>query len=255
MTRLAASRWRVSKPGCPTGQEGITLIELLVSMTILAVITTMIIAVWLSMQNSFAYSVDASHQREAARDAMAHMTVAIRDAQGASFTYPTGEVVAPAISVAEGSKIVFNTSYQRSGNASVSAGTGGNNIAVVQACIIYVPSASSPSDGKIYYVVDKDINGLTDELASTTPEGKILVEHVVNNVRPPTTYPTSVFTYTYFSDDGTMEQATSMSAAGVSPSRTYSVQIHVLVDLKPGKAPVYMDLQSTAQPRNLRPST
>jgi len=33
------------------------------------------------------------------------------------------------------------------------------------------------------------------------------------------------------------------------------VHIRVLVDLNPGKSPVYMDLQTTAQPRNMRPAT
>jgi type II secretory pathway pseudopilin PulG len=255
MSRAVAGRWLHRRDRRCPAEGGITLIELLISMTILGVITTMILFVWFALQNSFAYSVDASHQREAARDAVSRMSVTIRDAQSASFSYATD--VVPAISVAVSDEIVFNTSYQQLGNANVlpNSGTSGNNNAVVQAAFIYVPSASTPSDGKIYYVVDRNNNGVSDEASATpTPKGTVIVDHVVNNVRPAGSS-TSVFTYTYFADNGTMTQTTSMSAAGVSPLRIYSVQIHVLVDLNPGHAPVYMNLQSTAQPRNMRPST
>lgn len=253
MSRRAASRWLRPRARRPARQAGITLIELLVSMTILGVITTMILVSWFALQNSFAYSLNASHAREAARDAVSRLTVAIRDAQATTFTYPPGQV--DAISSAKGSKIVFNTSYQRPDNANIPTGSGANNNAVVQACFIYVESDTSPTDGKIYYVTDLNNNGLIDELAGPSPPvGKIIVDHVVNNVRP-TASGTSVFTYTYFADDGTIKQVTDMTAANISPARIYSVQIHVLVDLDPSHAPVYMDLQSTAQPRNMRPST
>ena len=252
MSRRAASRWLRPRARRRSRQAGITLIELLVGMTILGVITTMILVSWFALQNSFAYSVNASHAREAARDAVSRMTVTIRDVQAASFGYQTGQV--DAISAAESLKIVFNTSYQQLGNANVPA-LGANNNAVVKACFIYVPPATSPTDGKIYYVTDLNNNGLIDELAGPSPPvGKIIVDHVVNNVRP-TASGTSVFTYTYFADDGTIKQVTDMTAANISPARIYSVQIHVLVDLDPSHAPVYMDLQSTAQPRNMRPST
>lgn len=253
MIGRTVTRW--SRPGAcrPSRQSGITLIELLISMTVLAVITTMILVVWFALQNSFAFSVGASHQREAARDAVSRMTVVIRDAQSASFGQAD---VTPAITVAEPLEIDFNTSYAQIDNANVSSGTSGNSSAVVHACFLYVPSSSNPTDGKIYYLVDAHSNGLADEIASarTTGTGTVIVDHVVNNVRPAGSS-TNVFTYTYFADDGTMTQISSMSTAGVSPSRIYSVQIHVLVDLNPAHAPVYMDLQSTAQPRNMRPST
>jgi prepilin-type N-terminal cleavage/methylation domain-containing protein len=249
-----SSQWPRPRARRPSGQRGITLIELLVSMTILAVVTSMILVVWFSLQNSFAYSVDASHQREAARDAVSRMTMVIRDAQSAFFVGQTA--VTPAITVAEPSEIDFNTSYAQIGNANVlpNSGTSANYGAVVRACFLYVPSSSNLTDGKIYYLVDANGNGLADELASPSTKGTVIVDHVVNNERP-TSSGTPVFTYTYFADNGTMTQATSISGVGVSPSRIYSVQIHVLVDLNPGHAPVYMDLQSTAQPRNMRPST
>ena len=254
MSRDIAQRMLRRGRRLPAAQSGVSLVELLVSMVILGVITSMILVVWFALQNSFAYSVGASHQREAARDALARMTVAIRGAQNASYDQAG---IVPAISVAEGSKIVFNTSYQRSGNADITpnSGSSANNSAVVEACFVYVDPSLGQSDGKIYYVVDRNGNGLSDELANgSAPQGKVIVSNVVNNA-----HPASLFTYTYFDDainpvtHDNIWQATSVSADNVG--KIYSVQIHVLVDLKPGHSPVYMDLQSTAQPRNMRPST
>lgn len=238
-------------------QSGITLMELLVSMTILAVITTLILTTWFSLQKSYAFSVNGSHAREAARDAVAGMTIAIRDAQDANFSYP---FLPPpnAISVAESSKIVINTSYQQATNANIAVGSGLNSNAVVQACYIYEPSANAVDDGSIFYVVDKNNNGLTDELASLATikqHGHVVCDHVVNSSRPSTSNPTSVFTYTYFGDDGAIHQVTSMTPQDIINFGIYSVQIHVLIDLDPAHAPIYMDLQSTSQPRNMRPST
>ena len=38
----------------------------------------------------------------------------------------------------------------------------------------------------------------------------------------------------------------------VDPSRIVEVGITLLVDLNPGKAPNYMDISTTVQPRNVR---
>ena len=232
------------------------MIELLVTISILAVLTTMILVSWFALQKSFAFSLKADDSRQAARDAVSRMTVAVRDAQDFQFTYSSETV--PAISTAEPNKIVFNTSYQRTNNASVpTTATASGNHSVVEAAFVYVPSSSTPTNGAIYYVTDHNGNGLVDELASDTnvvANGRVVVKNVVNSVRPPGSS-TPVFMYTYFADDGAVRQTSSISTAGVATSRIFSVQIHVLVDLDPSHAPVYMDIQSTAQPRNMRPQT
>lgn len=220
-------------------QAGITLMELLVSMAILSVITTMILVSWFALQDSYGYSVHSSHAREAARDAVARMTVTIRDVQR-----PPGVTNGMAIFYAEASEINFYTSYQQSGNANAGSPP-------VAACFLFVPP-SGGSTGKIYYFIDENGNGFTDEKANG--EGKVVVDNVMNATLPSTTDPTDLFTYTYFGDDGTLSRESSVTAED-DLRAIYSVQIHVLVDLNPQHSPVYMDLQTTAQPRNLRPQT
>ena len=47
-------------------QGGVTLIELLVSMIIMGIISTMIILVWSSLQSSYSYTVSAAQSRSTA---------------------------------------------------------------------------------------------------------------------------------------------------------------------------------------------
>ena len=61
-------------------QPGLTLIELLTSIVILGIVSTMIITVWFALQDSYAYSVNSDSQQATARDAMARMQREIRDA-------------------------------------------------------------------------------------------------------------------------------------------------------------------------------
>ena len=63
------------------GQSGLSLVELLIAMAIMGVISTMVLMVWFSLQDSYAFTSRSDKQREFARDATARMTREIRDIQ------------------------------------------------------------------------------------------------------------------------------------------------------------------------------
>lgn len=223
------------------GQTGITLIELLVSMAVLGIITAMIITVWIGLQASYASTSRASQAREAARDGVARMTMEIRDAQASG--------TSNAITEAGRFTIVFYSTFNAAGNDVVDS-------APRQTAFVYDASGSA-SGGTIYRVVDTDTiaNGVTDELADPAQYGRPIVENVVNwsqadsvNLTPRT----SIFRYSFYDGDGVYRTVSPMTQ---STALIRAVQIRVQVDLNPGKSPVYMDLKTTAQPRNMRPST
>lgn len=219
------------------GQAGITLIELLVAMSILAVVTTMILATWFSLQKSFAQTSRASQSREFARDAVARMTQEIRDAQAAG----SGS----AITTAERFKIVFYSTYNQV--------TSGDALsAPLQTAFVYVAAGAAKS-GTIYRVVDRNDNGIADELADPATPWRVIVENVVNWSEPDSTTKTSVFRYSFY--DGNSGVFRTVDNMTTSTAGIREVHIRVLVDLNPGASPVYMDLKTTAQPRNMRPST
>lgn len=225
-------------------QTGITLVELLVVMVILGIVTTMILGTWFALQSSFAYSSHASSARESARDSLTRMTREVRDAQGYGGANP--------ITRADRFLIVFYSTFNQANNSRTGTPP-------VQTAFVYLQSTSGKG-GKIYRVLDKNANGVADEVgdpvdpAAVASNGSVIVDNVVNWWEPSVTTQTSLFRYTYFADDTTFKTVDSMTGVA-STARILSVQIRVLVDLNPNRAPVYMDLQTTAQPRNGRPSS
>jgi prepilin-type N-terminal cleavage/methylation domain-containing protein len=225
----------VHRPQSRTGarrQDGVTLMELLVAMSILAVITAMILVSWFALQKSFAQTSRASQSREFARDAVQRMTQEIRDAQGSD--------QGTAITEAGRWEIVFYSTYNMAGNATTGS-------APRQTAFTYIAPTSTTS-GKVYRVVDTNNNGVSDELADPEQYGRIVVDNVINQDEN-----RSLFRYWYYTSAGTYTIASSV--ANTETTNIRAVQIRVLVDLNPGKSPVYMDLKTTAQPRNMRPAT
>ena len=193
-------------------QKGITLVELLVAMTIMAILATMIVGAWISLQSSYAYSVKSADARGIARDTMARMRREIRDAM----TQPsTG--LGPIVT-AENNHIQPMSAFND---------TGGN----VQA-VDYWYRATSSTTGNI----TRKRGGGAEQIVARD------IVNVYNN--------TPLFRYSYIDAAGTVVVATTVGAADVP--RILTVEIHILADVNPGHSPTYMDLISTVQPRNQR---
>ena len=194
------------------GQRGVTLIELLVSMIIMGIISTMIILVWSSLQSSYSYTVSAAQSRSTARDTMAHMRREIRDAM---FDPTSGE---GPIVVAEANHIQIMTAFNNSGG----------NIQAVD----------------WWYRTSSSTNGSITRQRGTWP-AQTQATNVVNVIKG-----TPLFRYSYLDAAGNTVVASSVSAADVS--RILTVEIHILADVNPAHPPIFMDLVSTVQPRNQR---
>lgn len=230
------SAYRARKKAASAGQRGTSLVELLVAMSIMAVITAMILMVWFALQQSYAFSVRSSEVRETARDGMSRMVREIRDSGGR-----VGTAAGTGIVEAKGTSIILRTAFNAPGATSVrtdGAGDGPN----------YIPPL-----GGFYYELGtvyrwRDTDGTIGLTGGDRKDA--LVTNVVNGTAKP------VFTYTCIN--------TGDPLAGVPLGEPYetsappdltaiiSVQITLRVDLNPGKSPEYMDLISTAQPRNHR---
>jgi prepilin-type N-terminal cleavage/methylation domain-containing protein len=193
-------------------QKGITLIELLIAMTIMAVLSSMIVGAWMSLQSSYAYSVKSADARGTARDTMARMRREVRDAM----TQPsTG--LGPIV-VAENNHVQIMSAFNN---------VGGN----VQA-VDYWYRATGSTTGNITRKRGSDAE-------------QIVAKNIVNVHNN-----TPLFKYSYIDTTGNVVVATSVGAADVP--RILTVEIHILADVNPGHSPTYMDLISTVQPRNQR---
>jgi len=210
-------------------QHGMSMVELLVGMIILSVLTTMIVGVWISLQSSSAQTISSDHARETARDAMARLRREIRDAQGQREGQPLAG--SPAIISAGPDEIRFSTAFNDPG------ADGAGRILLTR--YWYDGSAKV-----IYRQRDVNENGVFDGGDRTD----VLARNIVNSIIPDSSNPTPLFTYSYVDGNGDVQTTTTM----VDPERILSVQIRILADLNPAHSPIYMDLISTAQPRNLR---
>jgi prepilin-type N-terminal cleavage/methylation domain-containing protein len=218
--RMTATR------GTRRSQRGLTLIELLIAMSIAAVISAMIIMGWITLQNSYSYSSNSNKAREYARDGMSRMIREIRDGKGRSTTTPIAYATANEVRFYS----VFNVAAAASDKATD-----------VQGLLSY----SAPL---VTYRYDTTSQTLYRSVGTGGTE-RPLVKHVVNNVvAEGASASTPVFTYTYLDASGVPVEASSVSSTYLGQIR--SVRVHLLVDLNPNHSPVYMDLVSTAQMRN-----
>jgi prepilin-type N-terminal cleavage/methylation domain-containing protein len=195
-------------------QRGMTLVELLVVMVIMTVVSTMIILTWFSLQNSYSFTVTSTNQRVAARDAMSRMVRELRDAQGGLNTTPIG-------SASSATSVVFWTPFNNPGSSNL--------------------GVNRPTS----FTYDEGARTITRTAGGSTT---VLIANIVNHTAPVSPADPPVFSYDYYDSGGHL---VSNALSVPDPASIIAVHVHVLVDLNPGKSPTFMNLESTAQLRNL----
>lgn len=198
-------------------------------MAILGVVTAMLFGVWLALQSSYGFSTKSSRQAETARLAMARLRSEIRDAQGQRAGQPLAGQ--PAILYATSNEIQLTTAYNSPGS---------DNTGDIQLVRYWYDGSAK----RLYRQRDTNKNGVFD----SGDRKDVVAQNVANAVWPGVSNPTPVFSYVYYDINGSAQTASSMS----DPSRIVTVKMRLLVDLNPKRAPVYVDLNSSVQPRNLR---
>ena len=212
-------------------QKGITLVELLVVMSILLVVTTMIIGTWVALTNAYSFTSRSDKQRDLARQAIDRMAREIRDAQE-----PLG-TSSPAINLAYPNEIRFYSTFNTAGASSPTTEPRLTRF-------IYRVTNATDGIGAVYREFpgpDGDFDTANDNVS------QLLVSDVSNGDAGK-----DVFTYRSY-DPATSDLVDSDGMTKLAdPSRVVEVGICLLVDLNPGKAPNYMDVTTTVQPRNVR---
>jgi type II secretory pathway pseudopilin PulG len=210
-----------------------TLVELLVSMTILFVVTTLIIVGWSSLQASYSSTIKGSEARDAARDAVSRMTREIRDMQ------PETSGGSPIVSASD-DEITFYSAFNDAAAIDDPGTNGLTHVALVRYWYAY-DASSEPAEWCIYR--QRDVNG---DGSFTAADPKLLVaRNIVNGATlPGQSGPIPVFQYF----DGGSANALSTPVSDVSAIST--IEIHVVADLNPEHTPTYFDLVTTIKPRN-----
>ncbi len=247
-------------------QQGISLVELLVAMSIMSVITAMLLLGWFSLSRSYGFTVHSANARDSGRQAIQRLQREIRDAEKPPQGYlGTSTYDAPDAIIyrARPYWIALSTTFNNAGNSTV--GWSGPTP---------TPSPSRPhlvvyrlySDRELWRYEDLNNNGAIDmtsgvfNMMSELPtafsvneqvngEGAtLLLSNVVNYADPSS--PVPLFQYNYYDSNGVLQSANALY--GADRQSIIAVQLRLLVDLDPTRAPVYADLRGTAQLRNAR---
>ena len=246
-----------------SSEAGITLIELLVSMIILGIVSTLLITGWINLQRASAFTV-ANNARAEARDGLSRMTVELRDAQPTSFPTPTAVATATATAsptatptppswdvytVAQPYEVDFYSAYNQPG--ANGDGTGVGALKLTRFKLVY--NTNPPAQWILFWQRDTDSSGTLQDPDPTWPKiacpdrTMVIARYVVNKSIPSTASPTAIFTYGY-RDTVSGQYLTSENP--VDLSQIISVQIRLITDVNLAHTPKYIDLSTTVRPRN-----
>jgi prepilin-type N-terminal cleavage/methylation domain-containing protein len=231
-------------------QAGLTLIELLVTMIIMAIVSTMLVGGWISLQRSYAFARSKNMYRAYARDALDRMSSELRASQPPTALSTTQFYVTGSSPYICGPmSCVFYSAYN---NGAAPDGTG---LAQSRLTMIWLDTSTKKLWWRRYTAADA-VPGV-----STAYKETLLARNVVNNsiantkVTPNTSY-TAIFTY-YFRDaggnwrDSLHSDFTSLASTGTyAVANLRSIQIELIVDANISHTPTYVDIRTTIRPRN-----
>jgi prepilin-type N-terminal cleavage/methylation domain-containing protein len=215
------------KPVFKKNQSGVTLVELLVVIIIMAVVSTMILGTWFSLSRAYANATQSAEQRDHAQMAMERLTRELRDAQAA----PPSALDASGISSNDlgPSSIRFNTTFNMVAAATPST----------------VPHLMRYRlDGETLF---RELAGDDRQFGTVDDRQEVVLEHVVNTANG-----ADLFQYYYYDGTGHLQRSTGTTGVPTNTIRIKAIKITLLVDLQPGRSPEHMKIVNVVQPRNQR---
>jgi prepilin-type N-terminal cleavage/methylation domain-containing protein len=227
-------------------QAGVTLVELLAAMAILGIITTMLIAGWINLQNASAFAVQTNNARATARDALSRVSNELRDAQPVALPIatPTPTYSGELLTEAQPMEVTFYSVFNQPGAGDDVSGVGARLLTRIR----LDTSGTSPQK-TLYWERDVSNNGV---FGDPTDRSMTLATNVVNasipnaDVTPATTY-TAVFTYGYRDETGFH---TTDTIASTDLAKVISVQVRLIIDGNLNHRPAPVDVTTTILPRN-----
>jgi prepilin-type N-terminal cleavage/methylation domain-containing protein len=235
-----------------SSQAGITMIELLISMIILGIVSTMLITGWINLQRASAFTVKDNNARADARDGLSRMTTELRDAQPTSLPTTTASPTATPMpsptwsiyTVAGPWEVDFYSAYNTPG-----AGADGSGTGKLLLTRFYLDQSGTSDQKTLYW--QRDTNSTPGFDAG---DRKFVVAHNVVNMKIPdpstgNAY-TAIFTYGYRNSVSGQYLTTDNSAGTLDLTTVIAVQIRLITDVNLSHAPKYIDLSTTVRPRN-----
>lgn len=234
------------------GQAGLTLIEVLVSIIILAIISTMLIMGWVNLQRASATALRTSQARASLRDAMSRISKELRGAQPTALpTASPSPVSMPLLTEASPMEVEFYSAFN-----SADANADGSGLSALRPTRVWLdvgavpPAPWNPDCRTLYWQRDMDGNG---SFADSGDRTVILARNVANDIIADThhgTAYTAVFRYGYRATEDDPVEWTDNADGSLDLSTVVAVAVRLVIDKKMGGAPSYIDLTTTIRLRN-----
>ena len=229
------------KKGTRRSQAGLTLIEVLVTMIIMSVISTMLVMGWLSLQRSYAFTRTTNAARATARDALDRMASDLRASQPPS----SASTATQWIFTTPGCTATTCVFYSAYNNFAAPDGTG---FAQVKPSELWLDTSGSTPQKTFKLTRDMNNNLVFGDAGDRTT---ILATNVVNTA---TSVNRNIFKY-YFRDTITGVWSHASTISNVATDANYygnlrNIQIELVVDANLSHSPTYVDLRTTVRPRN-----
>lgn len=227
-------------------QAGLTLIEVLVSMIILSVISTMLIGGWISLQRAYTFTSLTNSARATARDALDHMSSELRSSQPPTAVVTT-QFYLPATPtypyMCGPTSCVFYSAYNNFAAADGAGPALTGNTPPMASAIRLTAIWLDKSDSTLNWQRDTDNNGLLNASDRTIVLARKCVVNAAASVNR------DIFTY-YFRDSttGVYSHASALTSSTVANLR--SVRMELVIDATLSHTPTYVDLTTTVRPRN-----
>jgi prepilin-type N-terminal cleavage/methylation domain-containing protein len=236
------------------GQAGLTLIEVLISMIILSIITTMLVVGWVSLQRGSAFAITSNNARGTARDAISRISSDLRAAQPNALPIPAPSAsvtpaALPPITYARPMDVRFYSAYN-----STTAAADGTGVAAVRMTRIWLETSTK----KLWLYRDTTGNGD----ASDAGDRKILLARNVVNNDPaigsdPTNDPPSggtsyhpLFRYAYRTSLSSPVQWTDNAGGTLDLGTIVAIRARVIIDANIAHTPKFIDATTTVRLRN-----
>jgi len=224
----------------PERQDGFTLIEVLVSMLIMAIVSTMLIGIWIVLTHTSAFAQADNTAASTARDALDRVSAELRDAQPNSSASTTPFIFTMSSPyVCDSNDCTFYSSYN---NSQTAAQSGANGEAKVLPTAIWLDTSGTANQKKLWWTRDTNNDGVIGDVGD---KSILLANNVVNTVasvnRP-------IFTYVFRDKTGTYTTATTLTATTVA--NLVAINVEIVVDANLNDKPTYIDFVSTVRPRN-----
>jgi len=231
-------------------QEGLTLIETLVSMVILAVISTMIIMGWANLQRASANALRTNQARASLRDAMSRVSVEIRAAQPA--VLPSSAASAAPVELLLGASpmdVQFLSAFNADG-----ANSDGSGIEAPRLTRIWLdpddhPAQWNPECGTLLWQRDTNGNDTIDSGDRVTVLARNVANDILADAAHSTDY-TAVFRYGYRVSQDDPVEWTDNEDGTLDLTTVVAVSARLIIDKKMGGTPSYVDLSTTVRLRN-----